>query len=45
MQNELMEFLAGFKTHPCINVENGCHEEISNDLEDHDQSCIYQMVL
>ena len=44
MQNELMEFLAGFKTHPCINVENGCHEEISNDLEDHDQSCIYQMV-
>ena len=44
MQNELMEFLAGFKTHPCINFENGCHEEISNDLEDHDQSCIYQMV-
>ena len=55
MQNELMEFLAGFKTHPCINVKNGCHEDIPNDLEDHDQSCdcdledhdqscIYQMV-
>ena len=46
-QSELMEFLSRFKTHPCINFNNGCNEEIPatlNDLKAHDQCCIYQMV-
>merc|ERR1712020_59892 len=46
-QSELMDFLSGFKTHPCINFKNGCRQEIPaklNDLKVHDQRCIYQMV-
>ena len=45
---ELMEVLSGLKTHPCINVKNGCLEEISAKLDGwsaHDQSCIFQKVL
>ena len=44
---ELMEVLSGLKTHPCINVKNGCLEEISAKLDGwsaHDQSCIFQKV-
>ena len=44
---ELMEVLSGFKTHPCINVKNGCLEEIPAKLDGltaHDQSCIFQNV-
>ena len=43
----LWNFLSRFKTHPCINFNNGCNEEIPatlNDLKAHDQCCIYQMV-
>ena len=43
----LMEVLSGFKTHPCINIKNGCLEEIPakmDELEAHAQSCIFQMV-
>ena len=39
--------IPGFKTHPCSNVKNGCHEEIPgylDDLKKHDQSCPFQMV-
>ena len=46
-QSELMEVLAGLKTHPCINFKNGCREEIPpklDDLKAHDQSCIFQKV-
>ena len=46
-QSELMKAIPVFKTHPCANVKNGCHEEIPGKLDDlktHDQSCIYQMV-
>ena len=42
-----MEVLSGFKTHPCVNVKNGCLEEIPakmDELEAHTQSCIFQMV-
>ena len=44
---ELMEVLSGLKTHPCINVKNGCLEEISaklDELKAHHQSCIFQTV-
>ena len=44
---ELMVFLSGLKTHPCINVKNGCFEEIPAKLDAliaHDQSCIFQKV-
>ena len=44
---ELMVFLSGFRTHPCINVKNGCHEEIPalfERLTEHDQSCVFQKV-
>ena len=44
---ELMEVLSGFKTHPCVNVKNGCHEEIPATLDRftaHDQSCVFQKV-
>ena len=43
----LMEICSGFKTHPCINIKNGCLEEIPakmGELEAHTQSCIFQMV-
>ena len=43
----LKKAIPGFKTHPCANVKNGCHEEIPGKLDDlktHEQSCIYQMV-
>ena len=46
-QSELMDFLSGFKTHPCINFKNGCRQEIPAKLDDlkvHDQRCIFQMV-
>merc|ERR1712018_680915 len=46
-QSELMKAIPGFKTHPCVNVKNGCHEEIPGKLDDlktHGQSCIYQIV-
>jgi hypothetical protein len=42
-----MEVYSGFKTHPCINVKNGCLEEIPAKLDAlraHDQNCIFQMV-
>ena len=44
---ELMEVLSGLKTHPCINVKNGCLEEIPAKLDGltaHDQNCIFQKV-
>ena len=44
---ELMEVLSGLKTHPCINVKNGCLEEISaklDELKAHHQSCIFQTI-
>ena len=44
---ELMELLSGLKTHPCINVKNGCLEEIPVKLDGltaHDQSCVFQKV-
>ena len=43
----LVKAIPGFKTHPCSNVKNGCHEEIPgylDDLKKHDQSCPFQMV-
>ena len=43
----LMKAIPGFKTQPCSNVKNGCHEEIPGNLDDlkkHDQSCPFQMV-
>ena len=43
----LMKTIPGFKTHPCINVKNGCCEEIPGNLDDlkkHDQSCSFQKV-
>ena len=44
-QNEIMELLSGLKSYPCMNVKNGCLEEIpANGLNVHDQSCIYQKV-
>ena len=46
-QPELMDILSGFKTHPCVNIKNGCHEEIPANLDKlkaHDQGCIFQMV-
>ena len=46
-QLELMDVLSGLKTHPCINVKNGCHEEIPAKLDRltaHDRSCIFQKV-
>ena len=46
-QFELMEVLSGLKTHPCINIKNGCHEEIPAKLDRltaHDRSCIFQKV-
>ena len=46
-ETELMEVLSGLKTHPCINVKNGCHEEIPAKLDRltaHDRSCIFQKV-
>ena len=42
-----MEVLSGLKTHPCINIKNGCHEEIPAKLDRltaHDQSCVFQKV-
>ena len=42
-----MEVLSGLKTHPCINIKNGCHEEIPakfDRLTAHDQSCVFQKV-
>ena len=44
---ELLVFLSGFKTHPCINVKNGCLEEIPAKLDEliaHDLSCVFQKV-
>ena len=44
---ELLVFLSGLKTHPCINLKNGCLEEIPSKLDiltAHDQSCIFQKV-
>ena len=32
-ETELMEILSGLKTHPCINVKNGCLEEIPAKLD------------
>ena len=46
-QTEIMEIVAGFKTHPCINLKNGCHEDIpakDEELKSHDQSCVFQLV-
>ena len=46
-QPELMKAIYGFKMYPCVNLKNGCHEEISGKLDDlktHDQSCIFQLV-
>ena len=46
-ESELMEVLSGFKTHPCMNLKNGCFEEIAAKLDDlraHDQSCAFQKV-
>ena len=44
-QLELMEILAGLKSYPCVNVKNGCLDEIpANGLTVHDHSCIYQKV-
>ena len=46
-QPELVDILSGFKTHPCVNIKNGCHEEIPDNLDQlkaHDQGCIFQMV-
>ena len=46
-ESQLMKVLSGFKTHPCINLKNGCHEEIPaklDTLKAHDESCILQMV-
>ena len=43
----LMKAIPGFKTQPCSNVKNGCHEEIPGNLDDlkkHDESCPFQMV-
>ena len=48
IETELMEVLSGLKTHPCINLKNGCLEEIPSKLDiltAHDQSCIFQKVL
>ena len=47
-QPELVDILSGFRTHPCVNIKNGCHEEIPANLDKlkaHDESCIFQMVL
>ena len=47
VQSELMDILSGFKTHPCVNIKNGCFEEIPanlNNLRDHEESCGFQMV-
>ena len=47
IETELMEVLSGLKTHPCINLKNGCLEEIPSKLDiltAHDQSCIFQKV-
>ena len=44
---EFMEVLSGLKTYPCINVKNGCLEEIPAKLDTltaHDQSCVFQKV-
>ena len=44
-ESELMEVLAGLKSYPCVNVKNGCLDEIpAIGLVAHDQSCIYQKV-
>ena len=46
-ETELMEVLSGLQTHPCINVKNGCQEEIPATLDEltaHDQSCVFQKV-
>ena len=46
-ESQLMKLLSGFKTHPCTNLKNGCHEEIPaklDTLKAHDQSCILQKV-
>ena len=32
-ESELMEVLSGFKTHPCVNLKNGCSEEIAAKLD------------
>ena len=42
-----MKLLSGFKTHPCKNLKNGCHEEIPaklDTLKAHEENCIFQMV-
>ena len=42
-----MKAIPGFKSHPCANVKNGCHEEIPanlDDLKSHGKSCVFQMV-
>ena len=33
-QSELTDILAGFKTHPCVNVKNGCLEEIPAKMDE-----------
>ena len=46
-ESQLMKLLSGFKTHPCVNLKNGCLEEIPANLDAlkaHDQSCILQKV-
>ena len=46
-ESQLMNLLSGFKTHPCVNLKNGCLEEIPANLDAlkaHDQSCIFQKV-
>ena len=45
-QTEIMEIVAGFKTHPCVNLKNGCLEDIPakfDELKSHDQKCIFQL--
>ena len=42
-ESQLLKLLSGFKTHPCKNLKNGCHEEIPaklDTLKAHDQSYI-----
>ena len=46
-ETELMEILSGLKSHPCINVKNGCLEEIPAKLDKltaHEQSCVFKKI-
>ena len=47
IESELMEVLSGFKTHPCVNLKDGCSKEIAAKLDNlraHDLSCVFQKV-